>query len=101
MVETETGWAGLIKDSVTCITPTGGEWVEVIFTLEEKVGSKDLANRSASKWLNLSDHFWSNSAIFLSVLDLLLAGLALEVDGFSFLDFFSGGATVVSDLTVP
>ena len=70
------------------------------FTFEEKVGSQDLANRSASKRMNLSDHFWSSSAILLSVLDLLSTGLALEVDGFS-LDFFSGEAIIVGDLTVP
>ena len=74
----------------------------VSFMFEEKVGSKDLANRSASRRLNLSDHFWLSSAIFWSVSDLFPTGLvAFEVEGLSFFDFFSGGATVVGDLTVP
>ena len=46
--------------------------------------------RRASKQLNLSDHFWSSSSIFLSVADLLLVGfLDLEVEGLSFFVFFS------------
>ena len=71
------------------------------FTLEEKVGSKDLSNRSSSRRLNLSDHFWSSSAILLSVFDLVPTGLVdLEVEGLSFFHLFSGGATV-GDLTAP
>ena len=40
--------------------------------------------------LNLSDHFWSNSSIFLSV-DFSTDFLDFEVDGLSFLGFLSGG----------
>ena len=87
-----------MKGSVPCTTPAGG--VGVTFTLEEKVGSKELANRSASGRLNLSDHFWSSS-ILLSVSDLVLTVfIDLEVKGSSFFAFLSGGATV-RDLTVP
>ena len=49
----------------------------------------------ASKWLNLSDHFWSSFSILLSVADLLsTVFLDLDVEGWSFLDFFSGETVV-------
>ena len=91
-----------MKGSVPCKTPAGGERVGVTLTFEEKVGSKDLAKSNASRWLNLSDHFWSSSAILLSVSSLVLTGLEdFEVENFSFLDFFCGAATAEGDLTVP
>ena len=66
--------------------PAGDEWVGVTFTVVEKVGFKVLAMRTASRRLNLSDHFWSSSAIFISVVDLLSAGFTdLSVLNFPFL----------------
>ena len=50
----------------------GGECAGVTFTVV-KAGSglsRVLANRSASNLLNLSDHFWSNSSILESAVDL-------------------------------
>ena len=78
----------------------GGEWVGVTLITNEKIGGKDLDMRSASKRLNLSDHFLSNSSIFLSVvfLDLVADGLSLTF--FSGTD--SGGEdTETLSLTVP
>ena len=66
----------------------GGEWVGVTLTADE-VGGKDLDTRSASKRLNLSDHFLSNSSIFFSE-DFSTVFLDLVADGLSFLTFFSG-----------
>ena len=69
----------------------GRECDGATFTVEEKVGGKLLDISSASKQLNLSDHFWSNSSIFLSVADLSTDFLDFEVVGLSFLSFLSGG----------
>ena len=56
----------------------------------------------ASNLLNLSDHFSSSSAILESTVELLAVDLtALDVEAFSFFAFFSGGATVGGDFTVP
>ena len=68
----------------------GGECDGATFISEEKVGGKLFDNSNASRRLNLSDHFWSNSSIFLSV-DLSTDFLDFEVDDLSFLGFLSGG----------
>ena len=68
----------------------GGECAGVTFTADEKVGGKLFDNHNSSRRLNLSDHFWSNSPIFLSV-DFTTDFLDFEVDGLSFLGFLSGG----------
>ena len=75
----------------------GGECDGATFTVEEKVGGKLFDNSNASRRLNLSDHFWSNSSIFLSV-DLSTDFFDFEVVGLSFFSFLSGGeeTTVVS-----
>ena len=69
--------------------PAGAECVDVTLTVEENVGCKVHAMRRASRRLNLSDHFWSSSTIFVSVADLLsdLTVLVLEVVGLSILGF--------------
>ena len=98
----EVGWK---KGSVSLLMVEGGEWVGVTLTADEKVSGKDLDMRSASKRLNLSDHFLSNSSIFLSV-DLSTVFLDLVTDFFPFLTFFlctdSGGEdTETLSLTAP
>ena len=68
----------------------GGECDGATFTAEEKVSGKFFDNSNVSWRLNLSDHFWSNSSIFLSV-DLSTDFFNFEVHGLSFLSFLSGG----------
>ena len=59
-------------------------------TSDEKAGCKVLDNRSASSRLNRSDHFWSSSAIFVS-LELLSEDFLVLEGNLSFFTFFSGG----------
>ena len=59
-------------------------------TSDEKAGCKVLDNRSASSRLNRSDHFWSSSAIFVSV-ELLSEDFMVLEGNLSFFTFFSGG----------
>ena len=92
-VEAQPGCASLMKGSVEWAAEAGGEWVGVTLTLAE-VGSIVLANKRTSNLLNLSDHFWSSSAICESTFELLAIGLtALEVD--------RSRATVGGNFTVP
>ena len=84
--------------------PAGGECVGITLTVEEKVGSKVLAMRRASRRLNLSDHFWSRTGIFVSVADLFSdfmdlsePDFASEVEGLSFLGFFPKGSLTLGD----
>ena len=69
----------------------GGECDGATFTVEEKVGGKLFNKSNASRRLNLSDHFWSNSSIFSSVVDLSTDFFDFEVVGLSFLSFLSSG----------
>ena len=46
-------------------TLAGGEWVGATLTVLKVIScgrSRVLVNRSASNWLNRSDHFWSSSS---------------------------------------
>ena len=72
----------------------------VTLTADEKVGCKVLAMSNAYNLLQRSVYFLSSSSYLVSVTDFSPDVLALEVDGLSFLAFFSG-TTGVGEVTVP